>query len=417
MKFKILAVLILSSLFCFAQKNGTIDWKNDIKIIEETLIKNHYNFFSKKSKTDLIKETSIILQDSKNQSNLKTAIQLQQMIASFGDSHTSLTLHYWDDFTSNFLFQSLWFDDGLYILSADQVDSVIIGNRIETINGFPLQTIIDSISTLISNDNISYVRLTVQTYITNGQILKYFGFNNKNELKLGLRSVQGIPITHTVKLKPYNPKTWVMFKPDSLALNLQNQSPFFVDYPNNKDGIYYIRYNKCSSREILGELGKPIEAQELPSFVEFETKVLRDLNSGNFTKIVIDLSLNGGGSSAQGTLFAEKIADFLKNHQNIKVYVVIGKHTFSSAILNAYDFKEKTNALFIGEESAGKPNHFGEVRSVKLPSSGLELQYSTKYFKRIENNVNSIVPDQIIKFNFTDYSKGINPVYEWIKRN
>ena len=40
-----------------------------------------------------------------------------------------------------------------------------------------------------------------------------------------------------------------------------------------------------------------------------------------------------------------------------------------------------TEAIFIGEPTGGRPNHFGEVKSFNLPNSGLSVRYSTKYFR------------------------------------
>lgn len=124
---------------------------------------------------------------------------------------------------------------------------------------------------------------------------------------------------------------------------------------------------------------------------------------------------NGGGNSAQGRKLIEKLAEFLKKNPQVKTYVVLGRETFSSAVLNAMDFKRLTDAVFVGEETAGKPNHFGEVRSFELPSSKLQVLYSTKYFRRTDQEVSTLAPDVTIKMSFSDLAKGVDPVYEWIR--
>ncbi|MCZ4695106.1 hypothetical protein [Ancylomarina euxinus] len=94
---------------------------------------------------------------------------------------------------------------------------------------------------------------------------------------------------------------------------------------------------------------------------------------------------------------------------------MIGRKTFSSAIINAMDFKNQTEVILIGEETSGKPNHFGEIRSFDLPHSKLNVTYSTKYFKETDEDINTIVPDVRVETSFEDYMKGVDPVYEWIK--
>lgn len=126
--------------------------------------------------------------------------------------------------------------------------------------------------------------------------------------------------------------------------------------------------------------------------------------------------MNGGGDSRQGTSYIETLADYLNKHPQIKLYVVLGRQTFSSAILNAMDFRRLTKTVFIGEETSGKPNHFGEVRSIRLPSSQLVVQYSTKYFKNTDEELNTLAPDVILETSFSDLKKGIDPIYEWVKK-
>ena len=125
---------------------------------------------------------------------------------------------------------------------------------------------------------------------------------------------------------------------------------------------------------------------------------------------------NGGGNSSQGWKFIEKLAAFRKKHRHLKIYVVLGRDTFSSAILNAMSFKWMTKATFIGEETAGKPNHFGEVKNFQLPNSKLYVMYSTKYFKQIKKETNTIKPDVPIEMSFSDFTKGIDPVFEWVRK-
>ena len=78
------------------------------------------------------------------------------------------------------------------------------------------------------------------------------------------------------------------------------------------------------------------------------------------------------------------------------------------------DFKRMTEAIFVGEETGGKPNHFGEIKSFRLPYSGLKLKYSTKYFKRTDEDINTITPDFIIETSFDEYIRGIDPVFDWV---
>ena len=98
----------------------------------------------------------------------------------------------------------------------------------------------------------------------------------------------------------------------------------------------------------------------------------------------------------------EKINDKINRKENLKV--IIGRETFSSALLNAYEFKFDTNAEIIGEPSGGKPNCYGEILKFTLPNSRFIVSYSTRYYKLIEDDtILALYPDINIQESISDY--------------
>ena len=285
-----------------------------------------------------------------------------------------------------------------------------MGLRIVAINDTPIATVIDSLSTLFTIDNQAIVKSIVPETVMSLQALEHFGFADSRQVKLMLSDGK------TQVVKPIHPdNAFVNFRPDSLAFATANRKVLFTSRYFPEDRIYYMLYNKCHSRELAAERGDAEAAQKLPSFEAFTREAFETLNDKPVDKLIFDMRYNGGGNSSQGTEFVERLAQALKQHPQVAVYVVLGRDTFSSAILNAMDFKQLTNAVFVGEETAGKPNHFGEVRSFQLPSSKVLVNYSTKYFKRSEKEIETIEPDMSIEMSFADFKKGVDPVFEWIK--
>jgi C-terminal processing protease CtpA/Prc len=136
-------------------------------------------------------------------------------------------------------------------------------------------------------------------------------------------------------------------------------------------------------------------------------------------RIVIDLRHNGGGNSGIFAPFLEELKKRQEFLQKESIYVLIGRRTFSSAILNAIDLKKQTPAIFVGEPTGGKPNHYGEVQSFRLPQSGLPVTYSIKYFQVVDDDPESLVPDLLIEQKISDYLRKGDPVLESVlgKRN
>ncbi len=96
---------------------------------------------------------------------------------------------------------------------------------------------------------------------------------------------------------------------------------------------------------------------------------------------MIDLRRNNGGNTAllppliHGLIRSEQI------NQRGKLFVIIGRRTFSAA-QNAATFIERhTNAIFVGEPTGSSPNFIGEDLIFTLPYSQLMANVSDFYWQ------------------------------------
>ena len=417
---QILFILIGLTVSQTLHSQNKINWDTDLDYICSELPKKHINLFNQKDGYSFSKSIERLKAESKNKNDFDMAIGVQQLIASLGDSHTQFNFQALVDKKQILPLQTYWYSDGLYVTHTTKEYAEILGCQILSFNNISIETMTDSLSSLITVDNQANIKLVIPQYIPSLQILKYFNFTASDEVKVSYRSSNGEKRSTIIKPKSVNKENVAIitpkYNPDSLALCYKNQNYFFTENYISENQTYYLQYNKCWSKELEMQFGNKKKAEQLPSFKEFEEKVFEKLKTAPVNKLIFDLRLNGGGNSKQGTDFIRKLASHFNENPEIKIYVVLGRSTFSSAILNALDFKAMTKAIFVGEETAGKPNHFGEVRSFLLPSSKLKVSYSTKYFKRTDEEVNSLTPDVIIETSFSDFMKGIDPVYEWIKK-
>ena len=84
----------------------------------------------------------------------------------------------------------------------------------------------------------------------------------------------------------------------------------------------------------------------------------------------------------------------------------------SSGLLNAISLRQQTHGTFVGEATGGKPNHFGEVGSFRLPNSQLLVTYARKFFSTVSGDPASLFPDTTIELSSADYFAGRDPVLE-----
>ncbi|MFB6341184.1 S41 family peptidase [Saccharicrinis sp. FJH62] len=412
MKNTILILYIFISIASCAQ-NSSIDWRADIDYLKTELPKKHYNLFMVKSQQDFNNGLDRIAAQKNELSDFEIAVKLQQLIASMGDMHTSVSLKPFFDFNRMLPLGLMWFNDGIFVQTTTRDNEAILGGKLLKVNGTPVNTVIDSLSTITTIDNQATVKKIIPETLPAIQLLEYYGFADSDTVELQIENENGDIINYNIKPERINRSNAVRVLPEPLPLCYQNGRDLFWDKIVKDNNVYYIQYKQCWSREHVPS-GFRGNVQDLPSFTEFQNRIIDTIKANNFDKIIFDIRFNGGGNSDQGTQLIKELSTLKKANKKGKLYVIIGRKTFSSAIINAMDFRNMTNAILVGEETSGKPNHLGEVKRMQLPSSGLSVQYSTKYFKRTDKDLKTITPDHIIEASFKDFKEGRDPFYEWI---
>jgi hypothetical protein len=91
---------------------------------------------------------------------------------------------------------------------------------------------------------------------------------------------------------------------------------------------------------------------------------------------------NGGGNNflnrplIQGLIRNEKI------NKRGKLFVIVGRNTFSAAMNGATEIEQQTNAIFVGEPTGSAPNFVGETIGFELPYSKVSGSISDLYWQK-----------------------------------
>ena len=245
------------------------------------------------------------------------------------------------------------------------------------------------------------------------QLLEYFGFAEGKELSLTVKDSAGEKLSRSIHL-PVELGEMRAVHPSSMPLGWQDQKAYFREQYFDNEHIYYIQYNRCWSREVEEEYGSGATALFMPSFIEFEKQVYPVLKKKEIDKLVFDIRFNKGGHASQGTEFISKICKTLPKEHGA-IYLLVGRATSGSAIINTVDFIKSTDVVLVGEETSGKPNYFGEVNRFVLPESRLIVSYPTRYFSLLDKDLPAIIPDLATPLGFEQYMKGIDPAMEAVR--
>ncbi|MCZ4244893.1 S41 family peptidase [Pedobacter punctiformis] len=398
MKKYILFVLLLFFIqSAFAQTPSTTDFFNDLEYLQDTLPKKHKNLFIKINKSDFenkIKDIKLKVNDL----NYETfTTELFKLIVSIGDEHTRIEPPY----TKILPIQFDIFKEGIFVVGIDSSHAEHLKSELTQINGQPIKLIIDRFKQVIQSENKSYFEVGFLNFLNNPAFLKGLDILNSNE-----------EAQYTFK-NPNGKETEIILK-SILKIDkrkIQLAKDLYTPYSSEKNGNYWFQYNQTNGI-LYFNYSRCKEDQNNP-FAKFNEALFKEIKINHPKKIVLDLRENSGGNSGILWPFIDSIKTSYLNKEK-KLFVLIGKRTFSSALMNAVNLKRNTNAKLIGESTSGNINHYGEVRGFKLPKTKIIISYSTKYWENWKGKKGPLLPDVKITYSIENFKKGKDEAIEYI---
>jgi hypothetical protein len=374
-------------------------WTEDLDFLGAELPKRHKNLFQKIKESEFRAQIETLKAKLPSLSQSEILAGLMRIVAAVGDSHTTLGYRP----KQGLPLMLYWFKDGISILNTTAEHKDILHGKITALGGKPIEDIIPILASLIPHENQAQVKNMLPNLLTDTQILQGAGIiPSPDAASLTVLTAAGRSVTLEMMPVPFSSKPeWLSDISDESGapLYLRNRRLFYWFEIMAESRTLFFKYNSCQNMK-----DRP--------FGEFVKALFGAIEAGEVSRIVIDLRHNGGGNSA---IFAPFLAELKQKPALCRqggIYVLVGRRTFSSAILNALDLKKETPAVFVGEPTGGKPNHYGEVQMFLLPKSGMAITYSVKYFQVVEGDPESLVPDIIVEPELADYLEKTDPVLE-----
>ncbi len=371
-----------------AEAPAASDWQVDLDYLAAELPARHVDLFFRLSQPAFRSRVAALRKRAPAMSDVEVLVELSRIIAAIGDGHTRTdALQRFDRVP----LRLMWFDEGLYVVGVATEHAWAHGRRVVRVGTRDIDDVIADVTALIPHDNESHLRGQLPEYLVAPALLGALGMSAHYTLAADDGTTRTLDLAEAT---PGADVAWTSGTGTAPPMYLSNPRAHYWNAPI--DDAVYLQYNQCAN------------ATDVP-FARFATGMLAYLDQHRTERVVIDLRHNGGGDSSVIAPLVAGLAARERYRTPGAVAVIIGRHTFSSAVLNALELKSKLGAVLVGEPTGGKPNHYGEVERLTLPKSGLHVWYSTKKFQLVPGDPDAVAPDVPVPVTASAFFSGADP--------
>lgn len=382
-------------------------WREDLDFLAEELPKQHVNLFHTMTQAQFERAVRALRERIPALARHQVIVELARLVALIGDGHSRLDLADGPKITfQRYPLRLYFYSDGLFVQAAE--DAQAVGARVVAIGDTPIAQAYARVRELVSRDNEVWVHHIAPALLVIPEVL--------HSLKL-IEDMQCAPLTieqpngarATIDLRPCSsnaPVTWV-----DAAEQTDAPMPLWLRAPENKywfthlpdTNTLYVQYNAVRD--------KPEE-----TVAEFFDKVFTFADARQVDRFILDIRRNSGGNGYLNQPIIHGLIKRDRINQPGKLFTIVGRGTYSAAMMLTDDLEKHTKTLFVGEPTGASPNMYGDAEKIVLPNSALEIWASALRWVYSEPRDNRpwIAPDILAVLASDDYRARRDPALEAI---
>ncbi len=388
-------------------------WLFDIDYFEKRILELHYNPFHSMSKTDFDNKILGLKSEIDTLSDEQIVVELMHILGSLGNGHNLIIPTSPNKGALKKLpIQFFQFNDGVFIVNAEENLKQWVGYRVDSIGSVPIDEALDKTNSVNARDNTMQTLWLGPYYLGLPDVLKGLGIiKNSNQVVMTVSDSKGV--SHEVIMNPIN---WSFAGFPKLPQLMMETQPLFLSKINDPywyqflqdDTVIYIQVNAVTNKENQ-------------SLEDFNIELCNRMVQSSVQNLILDLRHNHGGDGSLLPPLLKTLQRFEIMNPQGKVFVIIGRETFSAGHNLLTEITKRIDPILVGEPSGSKPNHIGESGWFQLPYSGLMGLVSTQFHQdsKPEDNRKWIAPHIPISLSSTDYFNGndraLNIILEVIK--
>lgn len=283
------------------------------------------------------------------------------------------------------------FADGVHVIGAVAADD-LSGRRLTSIEGRPLEEVVELVRPLVPHDNESSLRWRLPSYLVTAEVLRGLGIAGSGPATFGFADgstaeLEPVPARELANglVTPLRAAQW---ERNPVWLREVDTEQWLTTLEGGRVAYLAYRATTAPAEAVLGRLA-------------------RLARSAAVRRVVVDVRLNGGGSNTTYGPLLDLLAEPAISR---KLVLLTGRQTFSAAGNFVADVARSTRARIVGELAGGAPSQWGDASELPLERAGLIVRVATVYHDYGPQN--AVEPDVAVEPTAREFLSGRDPVLE-----
>ena len=384
----ICCALLLCAAPSFAQSGGAVSraeaerWREDLRYMAREMEARHRNLFHATTREQFGAAVKRLDERIPALARHQIIVELMRIVASVGDGHTNLSPTRDPQIGFRTLPVKLYlFSDGLFVRAAERGQAGLLGARVVRIGDAAPDEAVARTREIIGRDNEMDVKFYAPMLLSMPEVLHALGLSNSPDEarftfeQAGRRQTLTLKAAGPFELLPAD--TDLSWLPREGWADMRDgaATPLWLKDPKNNFWFEQLPGTKAVYAQMNQVNDRPGE-----SVADFSKRLLDSVEANDVERLVLDLRLNRGGN---GSLLRPLVVGLVKSKVNRRgrLFVLIGRSTWSAAQFLLDRLEKYTDATFVGEPSGSKGNAYGDSRRVVLPHSGVTVRVSIYYWQ------------------------------------
>ncbi len=357
-------------------------WRYDLQLLAREVKRLRYQPFLNISEADFDSTIRKIQDSMPRLTDMQIIIEMMKLLAKVRDGHTMIyAMFERPEFRRNLPIDLSFFEEGLFITAADKRFEDLLGAQVLKFGERSVEEVTRALEPIINRDNEQAVKVMGPMRMRNLPILHGLGLiPDPGNIALTIVDQQGktrrVSLTADCEIPSRRlwdglPEGWKSF-PQTLGGNL----PLYL---KNCYADYWFEH-LAEARTVYFQFNH-VRNNEQEPLAEFCDRLFKFINEHPVEKLVVDMRWNNGGDTTIVQPLIHGLIRCDKINQRGKLFVIIGRRTFSAAQNTATYIERHTRAIFIGEPTGSSPNFIGEDNAFELPYSKLMVSISDLYWQ------------------------------------